>query len=128
MGMYSQELAAYPIDFTAVDECADAYVRLSMHNYVNNIYNLYNPNVVYLENLCNKMWMKVKRVPREVFEKHLKERIQDKEIAVLSFYNAIASSSKNVPMSNEFTVNELKKLGFKWSKINLRYLNYIKTL
>jgi len=31
-------------------------------------------------------------------------------------------------MSNEFTVNELKKLGFKWSKINLRYLNYIKTL
>ena len=128
MGMYSQELAAYPIDFTAVDECADAYVRLAMHNYVNNIYNLYNPNVVYLENLCNKMWMKVKRVPREVFEKHLKERIQDKEIAVLSFYNAIASSSKNVPMSNEFTVNELKKLGFKWSKINLRYLNYIKTL
>lgn len=128
MGMYSQELAAYPIDFTAVDECADAYVRLAMHNYVNNIYNLYNPNVVYLENLCNKMWMKVKRVPREVFEKHLKERIQDKEIAVLSFYNAIASSSKNVPMSNEFTVKELKKLGFKWSKINLRYLNYIKTL
>lgn len=128
MGMYSQELAAYPIDFTAVDECADAYVRLALHSRVNNVYNLYNPNVVYLENLCNKMWMKVKRVPREVFEKNLKERIHDKEIAVLSFYNAIASASRNVPMSNEFTVNELKKLGFKWSKINLRYLNYIKTL
>lgn len=128
MGMYSQELAAYPIDFTAVDECADAYVRLALHSRVNNVYNLYNPNVVYLENLCNKMWMKVKRVPRDVFEKNLKERIHDKEIAVLSFYNAIASASRNVPMSNEFTVNELKKLGFKWSKINLRYLNYIKTL
>lgn len=128
ISMYSNELAAYPIDFTAVDECADAYVRLALHNRVNNIYNLYNPNVYYLESLCNKMLLKVKRVPKEVFERNLKERIQDKEIAVLSFYNAIATSSKNVPMSNEFTVNELKKLGFKWSKINLRYLNYLKTI
>lgn len=128
ISMYSNELAAYPIDFTAVDECADAYVRLALHNRVNNIYNLYNPNVYYLESLCNKMLLKVKRVPKEVFERSLKERIEDKEIAVLSFYNAIASSSKNVPMSNEFTVNELKKLGFKWSKINLRYLNYLKTI
>lgn len=128
IGMYSSELAAYPIDFTAVDECADAYVRLALHNRVNNIYNLYNPNIFYLESLCNKMLLRVKRVPKEVFERCLKDRIQDKEIAVLSFYNAIASSSKNVPMSNEFTVNELKKLGFKWSKINLRYLNYLKTL
>lgn len=128
ISMYSNELAAYPIDFTAVDECADAYVRLALHNRVNNIYNLYNPNVYYLESLCNKMLLKVKRVPKEVFERSLKERIEDREIAVLSFYNSIASSSKNVPISNEFTVNELKKLGFKWSKINLRYLNYLKTI
>ena len=128
LGMYSKELAAYPIDFTAVDECADAYVRLALHNRVNNIYNLYNPNVFYLESLCNKLLLRVKRVPQEVFEKNLKERIEDREIAVLSFYNAIATSSQNVPMSNEFTVQELKKLGFKWSKINLRYLSYIKSL
>ncbi len=128
VGMYSSELAAYPLDFTAVDECADAYVRLALHNRVNNIYNLYNPNIFYLESLCNKMLLRVKRVPKDVFERTLKEKIQDKEVAVLSFYNAIATSSRNVPMSNEFTVNELKKLGFKWSKINLRYLNYLKTL
>ena len=74
------------------------------------------------------MLLHVKRVPKKVFERSLREQIQDKEIAVLSFYNSIASASKNVPMSNEFTVNELKKVGFKWSKINLRYLNYLKTL
>ena len=54
--------------------------------------------------------------------------IQDKEVAVLSFYNTIACESKNVPIKNEFTVNELKKLGFKWSKIGPRYLKYLKTL
>ena len=128
VGVYSSEIAEYPIDFTPVDECADALVRLSLHNRVNNIYNLYNPNVLYLHNLCNKMLLKVKLVPKEVFERTLKERIADKEVAVLSFYNTIACSSRNVPISNEFTVEELKKVGFKWSKINLKYLNYIKTL
>lgn len=128
LGMYSSELAAYPIDFTAVDECADAYVRLALHNRVNNIYNLYNPNTIYLENLGSKMWTSIKRVPKEVFEKKMKGMIQDKEVAVLSFYNTIACESKNVPIKNEFTVNELKKLGFKWSKIGPRYLKYLKTL
>ena len=27
-----------------------------------------------------------------------------------------------------FTVNELKKVGFKWSKIGIRYLNYMKKI
>jgi hypothetical protein len=33
-----------------------------------------------------------------------------------------------VPISNEFTVEELRKLDFKWSKITLRYLSYINKL
>ena len=31
-------------------------------------------------------------------------------------------------MSNEFTVKELKNLGFEWSKIGLKYLSYIKKI
>lgn len=126
--MYSSEIAQYPIDFTAVDECAEAYVLLALNHHVNNIYNLYNPNVYNLEALCKKFMLHAKRVPKEVFEKSLKEQIQDKEIMVLSFYNAIASSSKNIPMSNAFTTAELDKLGFKWSKIGLSYLKFIKNL
>lgn len=126
--MYSNEIAEYPIDFTAVDECAEAYVLLALNHHVNNIYNLYNPNVFNLEALCKKFMLHAKRVPKEVFEKSLKEQIQDKEIMVLSFYNAIASSSKNIPMSNAYTTAELEKLGFKWSKIGLNYLKFIKNL
>ena len=126
--MYSNEIAEYPIDFTAVDECAEAYVLLALNHHVNNIYNLYNPNVFNLEALCKKFMLHAKRVPKEVFEKSLKEQIQDKEIMVLSFYNAIASSSKNIPMSNAYTTAELEKLGFKWSKIGLSYLKFIKNL
>ena len=126
--MYSDEIAEYPIDFTPVDECAEAYVLLALNHHVNNIYNLYNPNVYNLDALCKKFMLHAKRVPKEVFEKSLKERIQDKEVMVLSFYNAIASSSKNIPISNEYTTKELAKLGFRWSKIGPGYLRFIKNL
>ncbi len=128
VGVYSKELAEYPIDFTPVDECADAYVRLALHNRVNNIYNLYNPHMFTIDAIGKKFFRSIKKVSREIFEKSIKELISDKEVAVLSFYSSIASTSKNVPMSNEFTVRELKKLGFKWSKIGIRYLSYMKKI
>lgn len=123
--MYSKEIADYPIDFTPVDECADAYVRLALHNRVNNIYNLYHPHIFTIDTLSRKLARGIKQVSNDIFEKSLKELISDREVAVLSFYNSIASSSANVPISNEFTVEELRKLDFKWSKITLRYLSYI---
>ena len=126
--MYTKEIAKYPIDFTAVDECAEAYVLLALNHRVNNVYNLYNPNVYNLDALCKKFMLHAKRVPKEVFEMSLKEQIQDKEVMVLSFYNAIASSSENIPIINAFTTAELEKLGFKWSKVGISYLKFIKNL
>jgi len=128
VGMYTKELAEFPIDFTAVDECADAYVRLALHSRVNNIYNLYNPNMFTIEMFAKKFFVKVKEVSHDEFEKAIKESISDKDVAVLSFYSSIASSSKNIPMGNEFTVKKLQKLGFRWSKIGIRYLSYMKKI
>ena len=128
IGKYSKELAEYPIDFTPVDECADAYVRLALYNRVNNIYNLYNPQFFTVETFKKKYFKRLKKVSRESFERSLKESITDKDVAVLSFYNSIASNSKNIPMSNEFTIKELKNLGFEWSRIGAKYLSYIKKI
>ncbi len=128
VGVYSKELSQYPIDFTPVDECADAYVRLALNDKVNNIYHLYNPYVFTIETLGKKFFMSIKKVSRKIFEKTLKELITDKDVAVLSFYNSIASASMNIPVRNDFTVKELKKLGFKWSKIGFRYLSYLKKI
>lgn len=128
VGMYSQELADYPIDFTPVDECADGYVRLALNCRANNIYNLYNPYLFSVDMLVKRFFWGIKKVSPETFENALKELITDKEVAVLSFYNAIASASKNIATSNTFTVKELKKLGFKWSRIGIRYLHYAKKI
>ncbi len=124
--LFSPEIAQFPMDFTAVDECADAYVRLVLHNRINNIYHLYNPHLFTIEKLSSKLLFKCKQVPKELYDKLLKEKIYDKDVAVLSFYSSIASKSRNVPMSNEYTVAVLKDLGFSWSRIGLKYLKYLK--
>ena len=128
VGVYGDRLAEYPIDFTAVDECATAYVALCFGKKVNNIYHLYNPNTYSVESLSRKLLCRIKEIAQPEFEKALRARMDDSDIAVLAFYNSIASVSKNIPISNEFTVNELQKLGFRWSKAGLRYLLYMKKI
>ena len=109
-----------------MDECANAYVKLVLHNKINNIYHLYNPHLFTIEKLANKLLFKCKSVPREIFDKFLKEKITDKDVAVLSFYSSIASNSRNVPVSNDFTSGVLLSLVFKWSNIGFHYLKYLK--
>ena len=125
VGKYSEELAQYPIDFTPVDECASAYVRLALCNRVNNIYNLYNPYTYTIRMIGKKLFRRFKCVSRSELEKTLKDKITDKDVAVLSFYSSIASASTNIPMKNDFTVRELRKLGFKWSRIGIKYLSHM---
>ena len=76
--------------------------------------------VIIKENLLHKL-----SIPRNavILNVEFESFSTNKSIDELFFYNSIASSSRNVPMSNEFTVNELKTLGFKWTKIGLKYLS-----
>ena len=125
---YGDALADYPIDFTPVDECADAFVRLSLHPRVNNIYHLMNPHTFTLASLSRNYLLRLKKLPQREFEKLLRTRKEDADVAVLAFYSSIASLSENVPTSTDFTVAELQKLGFRWSKVGLRYLRYLKKI
>ena len=125
---YGDRLADYPLDFTPVDECADAFVRLCLHPKVNNIYHLMNPHTCTMEVLCRRFLIRLEKLPQAAFEKRLRSRKEDAEVAVLAFYSSIASLSENVPTSTAFTVAELKKLGFHWSKIGFGYLRYLKKI
>ncbi len=123
IGAYYSELDVFPIDFTAVDLCAEAYVKLVLSGDENQIYHLVNPNMIYIRNISKKL--RCALVPKQIFEKRMMEKRADKDVAVLSFYNAIASVSANIETSCDITVNKLKELGFKWPKIKLGYLKYM---
>ena len=123
VGAYYSELDVFPIDFTAVDLCAEAYVKLVLSGDENQIYHMVNPNMIYIRNISKKL--RCALVPKQIFEKRMMEKRADKDVAVLSFYNAIASVSENIELSCDITVNKLKELGFKWPKIKLGYLKYM---
>ena len=123
VGVYCDELDVFPIDFTPVDVCANAYVRLVLNGDVNRIYHMLNPNMFYIKNLKNKL--RCALVPKQIFEKRLLEKMPDRDVAVLSFYSAIASASDNIMIDCDETVNKLKELGFKWPKIRIGYLKYM---
>ena len=69
---------------------------------------MYNPHLFTIDKLADKLLFSCKRVPKEIFDKLLREKIQDKDVAVLSFYSSIASNSRNVPIKNDYTVNVLR--------------------
>ena len=69
---------------------------------------------------------RIKEVPQNEFERKLRGCKDDKDVAVLGFYNSMAAVSREIPISSDFTVNELRKLGFKWPKAGLRYLRFLK--
>lgn len=122
-GVFCSELDVFPVDFTPVDLCADAYVRLVLSGETNNIYHMINPNMYYIRNIHKKL--RCALVSKETFEKRILEMMPDRDVAVLSFYSRIASASENIDINSDFTVNRLKELGFRWPKIKLGYLRYI---
>ncbi|MGN1108021.1 MAG: hypothetical protein ACI4RK_01445 [Oscillospiraceae bacterium] len=123
IGAYCSELDVFPIDFTPVDLCAIAYVKLVMSGDENRIYHMLNPNMIYIRNIRRKL--RCALVPKQIFEKRLLEKMADKDVAVLSFYSTIASASKNIETNCDITVNKLRELGFRWPKIKLSYLKYM---
>ena len=128
MGVYGERLNDYTIDFTPVDTCAEAYVKLCFHKKINNVYHLYNHNTYSLERL-SKMWtFKIKKISQYDFENKLRTCKNDRDVAILGFYNSMASVSREIPTSSSFTINELKKLGFRWPMIGISYLRYLKRL
>lgn len=123
IGAYCSELDVFPIDFTPVDLCAAAYVKLVINGEENRIYHLFNPNMIYIRNIRKKL--RCALVPKQIFEKRILEKMADKDVAVLSFYSTIASASENIETTCDLTVDKLKELNFRWPKIKLSYLKYM---
>ena len=128
LGMYGERLADYTLDFTPVDACAQAYVGLCFHKKVNNVYHMYNHHTYSLHALSKMYSFRINKVSQCEFEKKLKACKDDKDVAVLGFYNSMAAVSREIPISSDFTVNELRKLGFRWPKVGLRYLRFLKEI
>jgi thioester reductase-like protein len=128
LGIYGEQIADYTIDFTPVDACARAYVELCFHKKVNNVYHMYNHHTYSIQKLSKMYSFRIRKVSQSEFEKKLRVCKDDKDVAVLGFYNSMAAVSREIPISSDFTINELRKLGFRWPKVGLCYLRFLKEI
>lgn len=116
------EMNRFPVDFTAVDECARAFVSLVFSNHLNEIYHLYNPNVLSIEDVLKLANVPYRCISREEWLRLIQAEQNDKDIRVLAFYSQISSRSGIVPTRNIFTVQRLREQHFTWGKPDKKYL------
>lgn len=122
LGLLNENMDKYPTDLTAVDECADAYVRLALTGNVNEIYHMINPNFLKTEDLFRLLGVPFRRVSTQETVETVFANTDDRDIHVYLFYLIISGRSANIEMNNSYTVSRLSEVGFKWGKPDREYL------
>lgn len=122
LGLYHENMDKYPMDLTPVDECADAFVKLSLFGKNNEIYHLFNHNYLSAKHLFEYLGVPYRCVSVTEAIETAFANMSDRDIHVYMFYMIISGRSQNVPMYNDFTLSRLEKTGFKWSVPEKEYL------
>ncbi len=122
LGLYHENMDKYPMDLTAVDECADAFVKLSLLCRTNEIYHMYNHNYLDSRDMFERLNVPYRHVSTTQMIETAFANTSDRDIHVYLFYMIISGRSQNVPVHNKFTLSLLEKTGFEWSKPDKRYL------
>lgn len=122
LGIYHENMDKYPMDLTPVDECADAFVRLSLLGKNNEIYHLYNQNYLNSRDMFNFLGVPFRHTSTLEMIETAFNNTDDRDIGVYLFYMIISAKSQNVPMHNEFTLRRLFETGFTWSIPDKKYL------
>ncbi len=122
LGLVNENMDKYPTDLTAVDECADAYVRLALTGNVNEIYHMINPNFLETEEMFLSLDVPFRRVSTQETVETVFANTDDRDIHVYMFYLIISGRSANIEMDNSYTVSRLSEVGFTWGKPDKAYL------
>lgn len=121
-GVYTEDIQAFPVDFTAVDECAEAFITLIYSGRCNNIYHMFNPNAITIKDLGWIGGKNLRKVSNIKFAQIMKEHVEDKQISEYAFYSAMSTKSKAVFIQCAETYRELTKLSFRWGINTIDYI------
>ncbi len=122
LGLLSSAADKYPMDLTAVDECAKVFVGLALAGRTNEIYHLMNPNYLSTENLFRYLEVHYKKVSPLTLIETAFANTDDRDIHVYMFYMLISGRSANIETSCDFTMQRMNALGLSWSIPDRNYL------
>lgn len=122
----AKSFSDFEIDLSPVDNCAEIISSLVMlHSSYSKIFHIYHNNSIKLIDLINQLKpnnKKITIIPDEEFYQYIKNKSN-----ILGIINDLTSKSSsynsNIIMSNDFTINYMKKANLLWPNINHNYIN-----
>lgn len=140
LGVVPKSLFKQQIEFTAVDLCSDAIIKIlqNKNNHIS-VLHLYNRNHTTGEKLFksfNALGFKVTPLDDEEFANYINSHLSESSIkgSITGIVNDLSANKKlsytsNTYIKSDFSIDFLLHCKFKWSKINKNYLEkYIKYL
>ncbi|MGE5473425.1 MAG: thioester reductase domain-containing protein [Ignavibacteriales bacterium] len=141
IGAVSKNILNEAFDFTPVDYCSKAIVRILMkEESLGRVFHLYNHNinnVSQIIELFRDLGIEIKCLDQDEFKELIKKVISDESsrIKLKGIINDFDEESQlkfktSVKLNSEITLSYLKQLGFEWPPINAEYMqkiiNYMK--
>ena len=142
IGYVPESLKNYPIEFSPVDVCALAIVNLTIYQNPFTIFHVFDQNYITFEQLVkvfNTLHVKLDFIDDKLFSQKVKELSNNSETKhiISGIINDFSRDKhikyvSNIVLSNSFTNNYLRRILFRWPKINEKYLSkyvvYLKTI
>ncbi len=128
------------LEFTPVDICAEAIVKIMEHDFPYTIFHLYNNNHVIMNNMLSYLkdyGININIVSNEKFIEIVNSSLQNDKSILSGIINDFDSNKQlvyesNIELNNDFTNAFLNKIGFNWPKIDkdyiFKYFNYLKNI
>ena len=142
LGVVQEQLLEHSLEFTPVDFCAKAIVKVVKDNTKFTILHIFNHNFIKISkiiDILNQLEEKIVPVNDDEFKKKINLALKDKELkSQISGILTDLDENKQLNLINDiipnsdFTKIYLQTLGFKWPKIDeeyiKKYINYFKAL
>ena len=142
IGYVPESLRNYPSEFSPVDVCALAIVNLTIYQNPFTIFHVFNQNYITFEQLVkvfNTLHVKLDFIDDKLFSQKVEELSNNPETKhiISGIINDFSRDKhikyvSNIVLSNSFTNNYLRRILFRWPKINEKYLSkyvvYLKTI
>lgn len=133
LGVIQNKLLEHSIEFTPVDICSDAIIKIIKSNPKFTVFHLFNNNLVRLDTLLanlNSLNIHIKPVSDEDFSKAIttflnSESLRNDISGIITDLdkNKLLNLINNLLPASDFTQSYLKLLGFSWPKIDINYIN-----
>lgn len=136
LGIVQSDMLEQKIEFTPVDLCARAIVLLSKYKCTENkVYHLFNHNLYTIKSILDMLstfGFNIKTVSSDEFKKKIIAISENPKLSnsLKGIINDLTFTDSSVTLdygftvniTSDYTINYLRKLGFKWPEVNTCYL------